>query len=71
MNIQVSDYILRRTQISAIDLYVALAVQLYADNRIDYGDACRLAGIAEAAFNRELLSRKISVQQYHSRRTAS
>ncbi len=71
VQLNVPDDILRRAEVSALELYIALAVQLYADNRIDYRDACRLSGLSESAFNRELLERHIVVQQYPSRRSAS
>jgi len=64
MNLAVPDDILRRGELSAADLRIALAVQLYADNRIDHADACRVAGVAPDRLNRELLRAGLGVQQY-------
>ena len=74
MLLDIPDDIVKKAESSGIDLHIALAVQFYADNRIDHADACRLAGLSAAAFNAELLSRAISVQQCprasRTRRTA-
>jgi predicted HTH domain antitoxin len=67
MQIEVPDDIVRRAEISSLDLYAALALQLYADNCIDHADACRLSGMSAAGFNRELLRRALSVQEYPHR----
>ncbi|MHC4295622.1 MAG: UPF0175 family protein [Planctomycetota bacterium] len=64
MQLKVPDDILRRAEVNAIDLRIAMAVQLYADNCIDHADACRLSGLSPAAMNRALLERGISIQQY-------
>jgi predicted HTH domain antitoxin len=64
MRVNVPDDIARRAEAGAAELRVALAIQLYADNRIDHADACRLARLRPSAFNRELLARGIGVQQY-------
>jgi len=64
MHVEVPDEIVRRAETNAAEMRIALAVQLYADNRIDHADACRLADLSARAFNRELLSRAIGVQQY-------
>lgn len=66
MELQLPDDILRRAEASTVDLRIALAIQLYADNRIDYADACRLSSVAPAVFNRELISRALSIQPYPS-----
>lgn len=71
MLLPVPDAIVHRAEANASDLLVALAVQLYADNRIDYADTCTLAGLSPNALNSELVQRGISVQQYpavHARR---
>jgi len=67
MRIEVPEDIVVRAQANATELRLALAVQLYADNRIDHADACRLAGISTAELNRELATRALSIQQYPSR----
>jgi len=64
MRITLSDDILRRAEANETDIRLAVAVTLYADNRIDHADACRLAKMPPVIFNRELLNRGISVQQY-------
>ena len=64
MKIEIPDAIVQHAEATADELRAALAIQLYADNRIDYADACRLAGVSKAVFNGELLSRALSIQQY-------
>ena len=64
MLLNLPDDIVRRAEASATDLRVALAIQLYVDNRIDYTDACRLAGQSADEMSRELIGRGIGVQQY-------
>ena len=64
MRLELPDEIIRRCEMNEIDLRIALAVQLYGDNRIDHSDACRLAQLSPSAFNREILSRAVGVQQY-------
>ena len=64
MLLDVPDYIVKRAEANATDLYICLAIQLYTDNRIDHGDACRLAGVSAAELNRELLARNLTVLQY-------
>ena len=64
MRLEIPDDILQRAEANAADLYVALAVQLYAENRIDHEDACRLSGLSPAAFSHEALLRALSIQQY-------
>ena len=64
MKIEIPEDIVRRAEANAGDLAIALAVQLYADNRLDYRDACHLSGVSENIFSRELVRRHIDVQQY-------
>lgn len=66
MLIEVPDDIVRRAQVNEFDLKIALAVELYADNRIDHADACRLTGLSVDEFSRELMDRAICVHQYPS-----
>jgi predicted HTH domain antitoxin len=54
----------KRAEANGLDLKLALAIQLYTDNRIDHADACRLAGVSRADFNRELLERGLGIHQY-------
>jgi predicted HTH domain antitoxin len=70
MHLQVPDDILKRAEANGSDVRLAIAIQLYADNRIDHDDACRLADITPSSFNRELLQRAICIQQYPRRRNA-
>jgi len=58
------DDIVQRAGINATDARIALAVQLYADNRVDHADACRLAGVRSEWLNRELLRLGLGVQEY-------
>ena len=64
MELDLPDDILRRGGVTATDARIALAVQLYADNRIDHADACRLAGVPACELNEELLRVGLGVQQY-------
>jgi predicted HTH domain antitoxin len=64
MNLTIPDDIVRRAEAGPGDLLSALAIQLYADNRIDHTDACLLAGTSRADFNRELVTRGISIHLY-------
>ncbi len=59
VKLDVPDDIVRRAEATALELHIALAVQLYADNRIDHRDACQLSGLSEALFNREALTRNL------------
>jgi len=64
MKLSIPQDIVRRAEATRADIRIALAVQLYADNRIDHADACELARLSAAQFNRELLARGITIQQY-------
>lgn len=64
MKIHIPDDIVARAETNAIEIRIALAVQFYADNRLDHADACALADLSPSAFNQELLSRAVSIQQY-------
>jgi predicted HTH domain antitoxin len=74
MNLTIPDDIVHRAEAGGGELLLALAIQLYADNRIDHADACRLAGASRADFNREIVTRGISIHMYpaisHRRRKA-
>ena len=67
MRLEVPDDIVHRAETNATEMCIAMALQLYADNRIDHDDACRLSGISSDQFNRELLLRAMCVQQYPRR----
>jgi len=77
LRIDVPGDIVLRAHANRDDLRLAVAVQFYADNRIDHADACRLAELSPTDFNRELAVRGISIHQYpsteslHARRAAS
>jgi predicted HTH domain antitoxin len=64
MNLRIPDDIVARAEAGGGELLLALAIQLYADNRIDHADACRLAGISRPDFNREIVTRGISIHLY-------
>ncbi len=68
MKLEVPNYIVRQAEMTKSELRLALAIQLYADNRIGHADALRLSGMAERAFDSELLSRGISIQKPRSPR---
>lgn len=70
MELHIADDIARRAELGASELLTALAVQLYAENQLDYDDACKLSTLPPAMFNRELLDRQLSIQQYPRRKTA-
>jgi len=64
MKLELPNDILRRAEVNTADVLVAVAIQFYADNRIDYDDAVRLSGLSPATFSRELVTRGLVVQQY-------
>ena len=64
MRLDLPDDIMGRAEANACDLLIALAIQLYSDNRIDYTDAVELSGLACAKLNEELIRRGISIHQY-------
>jgi predicted HTH domain antitoxin len=64
MQVEVPDELLRKAQANTGDVLLAVAVQFYADNRIEYEDALRLAAMAPNELNRELVRRGISLQLY-------
>ena len=64
MHGEVPDEVLRKAQANAGDVLLAVAVEFYADNRIEYEDALRLAAVAPIELNRELVRRGISLQLY-------
>lgn len=70
MDISIPDDILEQAMASEGDVRLALAIAFYADNRLDYNEACRLAGLGAAEMNRQLLTRGYSLQQYPSVRRA-
>ncbi len=67
MDITLPDDILRRAEANESDVRLAVAVQLYADNRIDHADACRLARTSTRQLNRALLRSGLGVQLYPGR----
>ncbi|NLW87793.1 MAG: hypothetical protein GXY38_13075 [Planctomycetes bacterium] len=62
MILNVPDDIVLQAEANATDLLTAMAVQLYADSRIDHLQACRLSGLAPVDLTRELVSRGLVVQ---------
>lgn len=63
-SVDIPNDILMRAGANVEDLRLAIAIQLYADNRIDHADACRIAEMAPTQFNRELAGRGIGIHQY-------
>ena len=73
MQFRIPDDIVIKAQANITDISMAVAVEFYADNRIDHADACRLASASAERFNRELLRRGLGIQIYsptHERRPA-
>jgi predicted HTH domain antitoxin len=64
MKLTIPDDIVQRAEVGEGDLRIALALQLYADNRLDHADACRLAQLSVGRLNEELLRAGLSIQQY-------
>ena len=64
MKLNIPQDIVRRAEATQGDMRIALAVQLYADNRIDHADARKLARLSATQLNHELLARGITIQQY-------
>lgn len=64
MKLNLPDDIMERAEANASEIRIILAVQLYADNRIEHADACRLAGMRPEQLTTELLRRGITVQKY-------
>ncbi|MBN1943630.1 MAG: hypothetical protein JW849_10090 [Phycisphaerae bacterium] len=64
MKLELSDEVIHRAEVTAKELRLLLAVQLYADHQIDYHDACRLAEVVPAVLDREMTRRGVSVLCY-------
>jgi predicted HTH domain antitoxin len=64
MKLELPDEVIRRAEVTTRELRLLLAVQLYADHRIDYHDACRLAEVVPSILDKELSLRNISVLRY-------
>lgn len=64
MKLELPDEVIHRAEVTVRELRLLLAVQLYAENRIDYHDACRLAEVVPTLLDRELSLRNISVLRY-------
>jgi len=64
MHLLLPDDILARGELNERDVRLALAVQFYADNRIDYADACRLAELDPPKLSAALLKAGLGLQQY-------
>ena len=62
MQFLIPDDIIIKAQANLNDISMAVAVEFYADNRIDHADACRLANTSPECFNRELLRRGLGIQ---------
>jgi len=67
MKLELPEEVIRRAEASSRELRLLLAVQLYADRRIDYHDACRLAEVVPAILDQELSLRNISILRYPPR----
>jgi predicted HTH domain antitoxin len=58
------DDIMTEAEATGKDVLLAVAMQFYADNRLTYAGAVRLAGVSQEQFDRELVRRGISVAIY-------
>lgn len=67
MKLDIPDHIVRRAEANSRDVLFAVAVQFYADNRLDHDDAVALSGLTPKRFDRELIARGICV--HHCRRS--
>ncbi len=67
MKLDIPDHIVRRAEANSRDVLFAVAVQFYADNRLDHDDAVALSGVTAKMFDRELISRGICVHHCHRR----
>ena len=68
MRLDVPDDVAARAALEPTECLVAMAVQLYSDKRIRYGDACRLADLSGDVFDRELANRLVRPRQNRSGR---
>jgi len=59
MKIEISDSIIAKTGLDGDDLLLALAIQLFSDERLSLKEATMLSGKNAVAFERELDNRKI------------
>jgi predicted HTH domain antitoxin len=66
MRLELPDDILRTAELTSLEVRLALAVQLYADRRIDFHQARRISGVSGEALNRELTRRDLCVLVYPS-----
>ena len=64
MKLELPDDVVIRAEISARELRLALATQLYSEHRIDHSDACLLAGVLPGVLNRALTEYGISIVRY-------
>ena len=62
MQFRIPDDIVIKAQANLTDVSMAVAIDFYADNRIDHAEACRLADVSVEQFNRELLRRGLGIQ---------
>jgi predicted HTH domain antitoxin len=62
MQFRIPNDIVIKAEANLSDVSMAVAVEFYADNRIDHADACRLAQVTPEQFNRELLQRGLGIQ---------
>lgn len=61
MALDLPEHILQQAELSAPELRLALAIQLYMDRRLDYHEARAVAELPRAAWNHELSRRDLSV----------
>ncbi|MEL6590591.1 MAG: UPF0175 family protein [Bacteroidota bacterium] len=61
MTLNISDDIIRQSGLKEEELILALATQLYAEERLSLGQARNMCGLSHIAFQKELAKRKISI----------
>lgn len=64
VHIEVPTDIVSEAELTAREARLALAIQLYADGRIDHAQACRLAEMRAGVLDRALAARNLSVVIY-------
>jgi predicted HTH domain antitoxin len=64
MQIELPADIVSQAEITSREARLALAIQLYADGRIDHGQACRVAEVRAGVLDQALAARNISIVIY-------
>lgn len=62
MLISIPDAAIADQQFTSDDLLMELAINLYRDGRLTIGHACKMTGLAEIEFQRQLAARGIEIR---------